>query len=176
MPVYFPVITTSDINDVAGIDEAKQELMRSWTFKVSRTFHRSWRTYSRAYYSSAPRHRQNSIGQSHCRRSGRAFYSISGSEFVEMFVGVGASRVRDLFEQAKHHAPCIIFIDEIDAVGRHRGAGLGGGNDEREQTWIKFWLRWMALIPILASSSWQPQTDRTFSTLHFSVRDVSTGG
>src|SRR6185312_9027906 len=62
------------------------------------------------------------------------FFSISGSDFVEMFVGVGASRVRDMFEQAKKRAPCIIFIDEIDAVGRHRGAGLGGGNDEREQT------------------------------------------
>ena len=62
------------------------------------------------------------------------FFTISGSDFVEMFVGVGASRVRDMFEQAKKHAPCIVFIDEIDAVGRHRGAGLGGGNDEREQT------------------------------------------
>ena len=62
------------------------------------------------------------------------FFSISGSDFVEMFVGVGAARVRDMFEQAKKNAPCIIFIDEIDAVGRHRGAGLGGGNDEREQT------------------------------------------
>ena len=62
------------------------------------------------------------------------FFTISGSDFVEMFVGVGASRVRDMFEQAKKNAPCIIFIDEIDAVGRHRGAGLGGGNDEREQT------------------------------------------
>ena len=62
------------------------------------------------------------------------FFSISGSDFVEMFVGVGASRVRDMFEQAKKNAPCIIFIDEIDAVGRQRGAGLGGGNDEREQT------------------------------------------
>jgi len=62
------------------------------------------------------------------------FFTISGSEFVEMFVGVGASRVRDMFEQAKKHSPCIIFIDEIDAVGRHRGAGVGGGHDEREQT------------------------------------------
>ncbi|KAG1081894.1 hypothetical protein G6F40_015329 [Rhizopus arrhizus] len=62
------------------------------------------------------------------------FFSISGSDFVEMFVGVGAARVRDMFENAKKHAPCIIFIDEIDAVGRQRGAGLGGGNDEREQT------------------------------------------
>ena len=66
--------------------------------------------------------------------AGVPFFSISGSEFVEMFVGVGASRVRDLFEQAKKHSPCIVFVDEIDAVGRHRGAGLGGSHDEREQT------------------------------------------
>merc|ERR1711967_48747 len=66
--------------------------------------------------------------------AGVPFFSLSGSEFVEMFVGVGASRVRDLFEQAKENAPCIVFIDEIDAVGRERGAGVGGGNDEREQT------------------------------------------
>src|SRR6202021_995512 len=66
--------------------------------------------------------------------AGVPFFSISGSDFVEMFVGVGASRVRDLFDQAKKHAPCIVFVDEIDAVGRQRGAGLGGGHDEREQT------------------------------------------
>ena len=66
--------------------------------------------------------------------AGTPFYSISGSEFVELYVGVGASRVRDLFDKAKKTAPCILFIDEIDAVGRQRGAGLGGGNDEREQT------------------------------------------
>ena len=66
--------------------------------------------------------------------AGVPFFSISGSDFVEMFVGVGASRVRDLFEQAKKNSPCIVFIDEIDAVGRHRGAGMGGGHDEREQT------------------------------------------
>jgi cell division protease FtsH len=66
--------------------------------------------------------------------AGVPFFSISGSDFVEMFVGVGASRVRDLFDQAKRNSPCIIFMDEIDAVGRQRGAGIGGGNDEREQT------------------------------------------
>ena len=70
--------------------------------------------------------------------AGVPFFSISGSDFVEMFVGVGASRVRDLFEQAKKHSPCIVFIDEIDAVGRQRGAGLGGGHDEREQTLNQF--------------------------------------
>ena len=72
------------------------------------------------------------------------FYTISGSDFVEMFVGVGAARVRDMFEQAKKNSPCIIFIDEIDAVGRHRGAGTGGGNDEREQTFksVTCRIRW----------------------------------
>jgi len=76
--------------------------------------------------------------------AGVPFFSISGSDFVEMFVGVGASRVRDLFDQAKKSAPCIVFIDEIDAVGRKRGAGMGGGNDEREQTLNQFtgW-KWM---------------------------------
>ncbi len=76
--------------------------------------------------------------------AGVPFYSISGSDFVEMFVGVGASRVRDLFEQAKQNAPAIVFIDEIDAVGRHRGAGIGGGNDEREQTLNQLLSRWTA--------------------------------
>ena len=73
------------------------------------------------------------------------FFSISGSDFVEMFVGVGASRVRDLFENAKKNAPCIIFIDEIDAVGRQRGAGVGGGHDEREQTLNQLLVEWMVL-------------------------------
>jgi cell division protease FtsH len=73
------------------------------------------------------------------------FFSISGSDFVEMFVGVGASRVRNLFQNAKKKAPCIVFIDEIDAVGRHRGAGLGGGHDEREQTLNQLLVRWTAL-------------------------------
>jgi len=87
--------------------------------------------------------------------AGVPFFSISGSEFVEMFVGVGASRVRDLFDQAKRNAPCIIFIDEIDAVGRQRGAGLGGGHDEREQTLNQILVEMDGLIPIPASLLWQ---------------------
>ena len=79
------------------------------------------------------------------------FFTISGSDFVEMFVGVGASRVRDMFEQAKKNAPCIVFIDEIDAVGRHRGAGLGGGNDEREQTLNQL----LILIPSIRQPSFR---------------------
>ena len=75
------------------------------------------------------------------------FYSISGSDFVEMFVGVGASRVRDLFEQAKQNAPAIVFVDEIDAVGRHRGAGMGGGHDERGRPSTSSWWRWTASTP-----------------------------
>ena len=90
------------------------------------------------------------------------FYSISGSDFVEMYVGVGASRVRDLFDKAKKSMPCIIFIDEIDAVGRQRGAGLGGGHDEREQTLNQLLVEMDALRPTTASSSWRPPTVPTF--------------
>ena len=84
--------------------------------------------------------------------AGVPFYSISGSDFVEMFVGVGASRVRDLFDQAKKTSPSIVFIDEIDAVGRQRGAGLGGGHDERSRPSTSCWLRWTALEPTPALS------------------------
>jgi cell division protease FtsH len=80
------------------------------------------------------RHRQDPAARAIAGEAGVPFFTISGSDFVEMFVGVGASRVRDMFEQAKKNAPCIVFIDEIDAVGRHRGHGLGNSNDEREQT------------------------------------------
>jgi len=90
------------------------------------------------------------------------FFTISGSDFVEMFVGVGASRVRDMFEQAKKHAPCIIFIDEIDAVGRHRGAGLGGGHDEREQTLNQLLVEMDGFEGNEASSSSLPPTVLTF--------------
>ena len=92
--------------------------------------------------------------------AGVHFLSISGSDFVELYVGVGASRVRDLFDQAKKDAPAIVFIDEIDAVGRQRGAGLGGGHDEREQTLNQLLVEMDGLAPMRGSSSWRPPTGR----------------
>ena len=123
-------------NDVAGVDEAKQELREVVDFlKTRERFTALGARIPRGILLVGPPGTGKTLlAKAIAGEAGVPFYSISGSEFVEMFVGVGASRVRDLFEQAKHHAPCIIFIDEIDAVGRHRGAGLGGGNDEREQT------------------------------------------
>jgi len=123
-------------NDVAGVDEAKQELHEVVDFLKSRERFTALgaRIPRGILLVGPPGTGKTLLAKAIAGEAGVPFYSISGSEFVEMFVGVGASRVRDLFEQAKHHAPCIIFIDEIDAVGRHRGAGLGGGNDEREQT------------------------------------------
>ncbi len=122
--------------DVAGCDEAKQELVEIIDFlKDPKKFQRLGGKIPKGVLLVGP----PGTGKTLLARSvaGEAevpFFSISGSDFVEMFVGVGASRVRDMFEQAKKHSPCLLFIDEIDAVGRHRGAGLGGGNDEREQT------------------------------------------
>ena len=123
-------------NDVAGVDEAKQELHEVVDFlKTRERFTALGARIPRGILLVGPPGTGKTLlAKAIAGEAGVPFYSISGSEFVEMFVGVGASRVRDLFEQAKHHTPCIIFIDEIDAVGRHRGAGLGGGNDEREQT------------------------------------------
>ncbi|NBT85320.1 MAG: ATP-dependent metallopeptidase FtsH/Yme1/Tma family protein [Alphaproteobacteria bacterium] len=128
--------TKVTFEDVAGIDEAKQELQEVVDFlKDPQKFQRLGGKIPRGVLLVGP----PGTGKTLLARAiaGEAevpFFSISGSDFVEMFVGVGASRVRDMFEQAKKNSPCIIFIDEIDAVGRHRGAGLGGGNDEREQT------------------------------------------
>ena len=123
-------------NDVAGVDEAKQELHEVVDFLKTRERFTSLgaRVPHGILLVGPPGTGKTLLAKAIAGEAGVPFYSISGSEFVEMFVGVGASRVRDLFDQAKHHTPCIIFIDEIDAVGRHRGAGLGGGNDEREQT------------------------------------------
>jgi cell division protease FtsH len=123
-------------NDVAGVDEAKQELREVVDFLKSRERFTALgaRIPRGILLVGPPGTGKTLLAKAIAGEASVPFYSISGSEFVEMFVGVGASRVRDLFNEAKHHAPCIIFIDEIDAVGRHRGAGLGGGNDEREQT------------------------------------------
>jgi cell division protease FtsH len=122
--------------DVAGCDEAKQELEEIIDFlKDPQKFQRlGGRLPKGALLIGPPGTGKTLLAKAVAGEAARPFFSMSGSDFVEMFVGVGASRVRDLFEQGKTHAPCIIFIDEIDAVGRHRGAGLGGGHDEREQT------------------------------------------
>ncbi|MEJ2154390.1 MAG: ATP-dependent zinc metalloprotease FtsH [Desulfobacteraceae bacterium] len=122
--------------DVAGIDEAKEELSEIVEFlRDPKKFTRlGGRIPKGVLLMGPPGTGKTLLGRAIAGEAGVPFFSISGSDFVEMFVGVGASRVRDLFLQGKKHAPCIIFIDEIDAVGRHRGAGLGGGHDEREQT------------------------------------------
>ena len=122
--------------DVAGVDEAKDELSEIVDFlKDPQKFQRlGGKIPKGALLIGPPGTGKTLIARAVSGEAGVPFFTISGSDFVEMFVGVGASRVRDMFEQAKKNAPCIIFIDEIDAVGRHRGAGLGGGNDEREQT------------------------------------------
>jgi cell division protease FtsH len=123
-------------DDVAGVDEAKEELEEIVEFlKDPQKFQRlGGRIPKGALLVGPPGTGKTLLARAIAGEANVPFFTISGSDFVEMFVGVGASRVRDMFEQAKKNAPCIVFIDEIDAVGRHRGAGLGGGNDEREQT------------------------------------------
>ncbi|MCX7780963.1 MAG: ATP-dependent zinc metalloprotease FtsH, partial [Negativicutes bacterium] len=128
--------TKVTFNDVAGADEAKQELEEVVEFlKHPKKFNDlGARIPKGVLLFGPPGTGKTLLARAVAGEAGVPFFSISGSDFVEMFVGVGASRVRDLFEQAKKNAPCIVFIDEIDAVGRQRGAGLGGGHDEREQT------------------------------------------
>lgn len=123
-------------DDVAGIDEAKEELQEIVTFlkQPERFTAVGARIPKGVLLIGPPGTGKTLLAKAIAGEAGVPFFSISGSEFVEMFVGVGASRVRDLFKKAKENAPCLIFIDEIDAVGRQRGAGIGGGNDEREQT------------------------------------------
>lgn len=122
--------------EVAGVDEAKEELQEIVQFlKDPKKFTKlGGRIPKGVLLVGSPGTGKTLLARAVAGEAGRPFFTISGSDFVEMFVGVGASRVRDLFEQGKKHAPCLIFIDEIDAVGRHRGAGMGGGHDEREQT------------------------------------------
>ena len=128
-----PAITFAD---VAGVDEAKQELTEIVEFlKYPEKFVAlGARIPKGVLLVGPPGTGKTLLSKAVAGEAGVPFFSISGSEFVEMFVGVGASRVRDLFDQAKKNSPCIVFVDEIDAVGRQRGAGLGGGHDEREQT------------------------------------------
>ena len=133
----FPANTpTISFDDVAGVDEAKQELAEIVEFLMSREKFQSLgaRIPRGVLLVGPPGTGKTLLARAVAGEASVPFFSISGSEFVEMFVGVGASRVRDLFDQAKRNTPCIIFIDEIDAVGRHRGSGLGGSHDEREQT------------------------------------------
>ena len=127
---------TVTFDDVAGVEEAKQELTEVVDFLKSREKFQSLGAHipKGILLIGPPGTGKTLLARAVAGEASVPFFSISGSEFVEMFVGVGASRVRDLFDQAKRNTPCIIFIDEIDAVGRHRGAGLGGGHDEREQT------------------------------------------
>lgn len=123
-------------SDVAGVDEAKEELQEIVDFlKEPKKFQRlGGRIPKGVLLVGSPGTGKTLLARAVAGEAGVPFFSLSGSDFVEMFVGVGAARVRDLFEKGKKNAPCILFIDEIDAVGRHRGAGLGGGHDEREQT------------------------------------------
>ena len=123
-------------DDVAGVDEAIEELKEIEEFLSNPAKFQSLgaKIPKGVLLFGPPGSGKTLLARAVAGEAGVPFYSISGSDFVEMFVGVGASRVRDLFEQAKANSPCIIFMDEIDAVGRHRGAGLGGGHDEREQT------------------------------------------
>ena len=122
--------------DVAGVDEAKEALEEIIQFlKAPDKFERLGGTIPKGVLLVGPPGTgKTMLAQAVAGEADVPFFTISGSDFVEMFVGVGASRVRDLFENGKKNAPCIIFIDELDAVGRHRGAGIGGGHDEREQT------------------------------------------
>ncbi len=127
---------TVTFDDVAGVEEAKEELQEVVEFlkDPEKFIQLGARIPKGVLLVGSPGTGKTLLAKAVSGEAGVPFFSISGSEFVEMFVGVGASRVRDLFEQAKRHSPCIVFVDEIDAVGRHRGAGLGGSHDEREQT------------------------------------------
>jgi cell division protease FtsH len=127
---------TVTFDDVAGVEEAKEELQEVVEFlkEPEKFLSLGARIPKGVLLVGAPGTGKTLMAKAVSGEAGVPFFSISGSEFVEMFVGVGASRVRDLFDQAKRHSPCIVFVDEIDAVGRHRGAGLGGSHDEREQT------------------------------------------
>ena len=134
--MFMPSTIKENFNSVAGADEAKEELKDIVDFlKNPEKYKRLGAKITRGVLLvGEPGNGKTLLAKAVAGEANCPFFSISGSDFIEVFVGVGAARVRDLFAQARKHAPSIIFIDEIDAVGRHRGSGLGGGHDEREQT------------------------------------------
>ena len=140
--------------DVAGCDEAKEEVSEIVDFlRDPKKFQRiGGKVPKGVLMMGPPGTGKTLLARAVAGEADVPFFTISGSDFVEMFVGVGASRVRDMFEQGRQNAPCIIFIDEIDAVGRQRGAGLGGGHDEESRHSILYWLKWMDLIRMKVSS------------------------
>ena len=160
--------------DVAGAEEEKEELQEVVEFlKNPKKFSELGARIPKGVLLVGPPGTGKTLfAKAVAGEAGVPFFSISGSDFVEMFVGVGASRVRDLFDAAKKNQPCIVFIDEIDAVGRQRGTGLGGGHDEREQTNCSY--RWTASKRTKASSSWRRPTARTFSIPRCFAPAVST--
>jgi cell division protease FtsH len=162
--------------DVAGVDEAKEELQEIVEFlRDPQKFQRlGGRIPKGVLLVGPPGTGKTLLARAIAGEANVPFFTISGSDFVEMFVGVGASRVRDMFEQAKKNAPCIIFIDEIDAVGRHRGAGLGGGNDEREQTLNQLLVEMDGFERTKASSSSPRPTGPTCSIPRCCARAAST--
>ena len=167
--------------DVAGVDEAKEELKEIIEYlREPQKFQKlGGRIPKGVLLVGPPGTGKTLLARAVAGEANVPFFSISGSDFVEMFVGVGASRVRDLFEQGKKNAPCIIFIDEIDAVGRHRGAGLGGGHDEREQTLNHCWWRWTALSPTTAypgSGHQPPRRARPGAAAAGALRPPCSGG
>ena len=173
MSVDSPKIT---FRDVAGVDEAVEELHEIKEFLENPKKFQALgaRIPKGVLLYGPPGTGKTLLARAVAGEAGVPFFSISGSDFVEMFVGVGASRVRDLFEQAKQNSPCIIFMDEIDAVGRHRGAGLGGGHDEREQTLNQLLVEMDGFDPnegiiVIASTN-----RRTCSTQRCCARDAST--
>ena len=162
--------------DVAGVDEAKEDVQELVEFlRDPSKFQRLGGRIPRGTLMvGSPGTGKTLLAKAIAGEAKVPFFSISGSDFVEMFVGVGASRVRDMFEQAKKQAPCIIFIDEIDAVGRHRGAGLGGDTTSANRRSTSCSWKWTASRPMTASSSSPPPTARTCSIPPCFAQDVST--
>ena len=162
--------------DVAGAEEEKQELKEVVEFlKSPKKFKEIGAKIPKGVLLVGPPGTGKTLfAKAVAGEANVPFFSISGSDFVEMFVGVGASRVRDLFAQAKKAQPCIVFIDEIDAVGRKRGAGLGGGNDEREQTLNQLLVQMDGFEENESIVIWRQPTARTFSTPPYSVPADST--